>query len=615
MKNKITDKPTVRTDHYRRRNRQGYLSVLLFVLCQLSAAIWLTACTDDIAPADEQTAGSPVELTVRVAGHVQSRATTDNTWSSGEEVGVQLDGKCYKYIADANGKLTVAPDEEIPRWSGSGDKKTVVAWYPYSDKLPETFTMEKGQSTDENYYKSDFLLAKETEVAFGNPEITFRHLPAKVVVNVKIGDGVTEADVSDLSKLKVSIHNHFSDGWGAKTYTSGKINPKDGTVEPLPNGTHKDSLYMNALPRPASGFIKSFRALLVPQVLTKGVPFLKVYTIQHDWFYYTPQSDGELSLEPGKKYVYNITVMKDGLSVVRYEDGDEWNTEEKDIYRKEPKKGYQAQDLKPFDYYYSDGTWSDGGYRRYTDGTEGWLDIAPTEGKKVIGIVFQADRNRMSQAEKSKGWERGYAVSVTVCGDHPLDNWNQWEWGVGGSNIADMENDALTTFIACKNFIFGYEATRKVINEVGKGEVEALKDTKYEAFYRACQYGKTDYTRPYAAPENSSGWYLPSVGQWWDIVENLFGCKLEAPADAPDEIAYKGQDKPYVKKNIKTQLNWIPGAQNFTAEYWTSSIYNKDYAWYVGFEYKNGYVTMKDTISLNCGRKDISRRVRAVIAF
>ena len=553
-----------------------------------------------------------MELTVRVAGHVQSRATADNTWDGGEEVGVQLDGKCYKYIADANGKLTIAPGGEIPRWSGSGDKKTVVAWYPYSDKLPETFTMEKGQSTDETYYKSDFLLAKETEVAFGNPEITFRHLPAKVVVNVKIGDGVTEADVSDLSKLKVSIHNHFSDERGVKTYTSGKINPTDGTVEPLPNRTHKDSLYMNALSRPASGFIKSFRALLVPQVLTKGVPFLKVYTIQHDWFYYTPQDDNELSLEPGKKYVYNITVMKDGLSVVRYEDVDEWNTEEKNIYRKEPKSGYQAQDLKPFDYYYSDGSWSDGGYRRFADGTEAWLDIAPTEGKKVIGIVFQADRNRMSQTEKSKGWEQGYAVSVTVCGDYSWVNQNEWEWGVRGSNIADMENDALTTFIACKKFIFGYEATQKVINEVGKGEVEALKDTKYEAFYQACQYGKTDYTKPYAAPKKSSGWYLPSVGQWWDIVENLFGCKLEAPSGGS---AYRGQDKPYVQKNIRTQLNWIPGAQNFTAEYWTSSIYDKDYAWYVGFEYKNGYVTMKDTISLNCGRKDFSRRVRAVIAF
>lgn len=607
MKNKITDKSTVRTDHYRRRNRQVTLSVLLFVFCQLSAAIWLTACTDDVAPADEQTAGSPVELTVRIAGHVQSRATTDNTWDGGEEVGVQLDSKCYKYIADANGKLTIAPGEEIPRWSGSNDKKTVVAWYPYSDKLPETFTMEKKQREDENYYKSDFLLAKEARISFGNPEITFRHLPAKVVVNVKAGDGVAEADMSN---LRVSIHNHFSDELHLTKFTSGKINPTDGTVEPLPDRTREDSLYMNALPRPASGFIKSFRALLVPQVLTKGVPFLKVYTIQKGWFYYTPQRDGELSLEPGKKYVYNITVMKDGLSVVRYEDG-EWDTEEKDIYRKEPEQGYQAQDLKPFDYYYSDGTWSDGGYRRYTDNTEAWLDIAPMEEKQVIGIVFQADKNRMSQVERSKGWERGYAVSVTVCGDYSWASQNVWEWGVWGSNIAGMENDALTTFIACKNFISGYEATQKVIKAIGSGSAEALKGTKYEAFYRACQYGKTDYTKQYAAPEKTSGWYLPSVGQWWDIAENLFGCKLEAPVSAPDESAKDGQDKPYIKKNIKTQLYWIPGAQGFTGayDYWTSSIYDEYYAWYVGFDEKT------DIISLDRGRKDASRQVRAVIAF
>lgn len=134
MKNKITDESTVRTNRHRRQNRQGYLSVLLFVLCQLATAIWLTSCTDDVASVDEQTAGSPVELTVRVAGHVQSRAITDNTWDGGEEVGVQLDGKCYKYIADASGKLTVAPGGEIPRWSGPNDKKTVVAWYPYSDE-------------------------------------------------------------------------------------------------------------------------------------------------------------------------------------------------------------------------------------------------------------------------------------------------------------------------------------------------------------------------------------------------------------------------------------------------------------------------------------------------
>lgn len=603
MKNKTEDNPTIRTDRHRRRNRAGRLSALLFVLCHVSAVIGLTACTDDIAPTDEPVAGSPVELTARVAGHVQTRATADNTWEGGEEVGVQLDGKCYKYIADASGKLTPAPGQEIPRWSSINDTKTIVAWYPYSDKLPETFTIEKNQRGNiQNYYKSDFLLAKETQITFGNPEITFRHLPAKIVINLKLGDGVTDEDVSD---LKVSIHNNFSDAMHATRFASGKINPVDGTVENLPARIQKDSLLPTPLTSPASGYIKSFQALLMPLVLTKGVPFFKVYTIQEGWFYYTPQSDDELTVESGKKYVYNITVMKDGLSVVRNEGVDEWDTEKKDIPRKETKEGYRAHDLKPFDYYYSDGTWSDGGYRRYADNTEAWLDIAPTEGKQVIAIVFQADKKRISQAEKSKGWEHGYAVAVTVCGDQPYISRNTWEWGIYGSHVPGMENDALTTFTACKNFIFGYEATQKVIKAIGNGQVEALRDTKYQAFYQACQYGKTDNTKQYAAPDGTSGWYLPSVGQWWDIAENLFGCKLDTQEDDP----YGGQVKPYTQRNITTQLSWIPGAHDFQHDYWTSSIYSAEQAYYIGYDKKN------NEISLYVSRKNDERYVRAVLAF
>lgn len=599
MKNKIKDKSTARAAH-RKRNKPGYLPAFLFVLCQLSTTIWLTSCTDDVVPADERTAGSPVELIARVAGHVQSRATADNMWDGGEEIGVQLDGKCYKYIADADGKLTAAPDEEIPRWSSYDDEKTVVAWYPYSDKLPETFTVKKNQENDEGgkpaYYKCDFLLAQETRISLGNPEITFRHLPAKVVINVKLGDGVTDADVSNLNYLYVSMHN--------QAFTSGKITPADGTVEPLSAGTRKDSLYANSLPLAASGFIKSFQVLLVPQMLSKDVPFLKVYTIQRGWFYYTPQDDDELILEPGKKYVYNITVMKEGLSVVRNEGIDEWDTEEKDIYRKEPKEGYRAQDLKLFDYYYNDGTWSDGGYRRYTDNTEAWLDVAPTEGKQVIGIVFQTDKNRMSPAEKNKGWEHGYAVSVTVCGDNSLVQMNECEWGIPES-IPGLKDDALATFIDCKNFILGYEATRKVIDKIGNGHAEALKDTEYQAFYQACQYGKTDYTKQYAAPVTSSGWYLPSIGQWWDIAENLFGCEFEARGGS----VVNGQKKPYDPRNITTQLKWIPGAQDFRHEYWTSSIYSLSYPLSIQFR------TRYKEISLNTGTLTSWLYVRAVLAF
>lgn len=604
MKNKIIDKPTARTDR-RRWNRVGCPSVLLFVLCQLSTVIGLTSCTDDVAPADEQAVGSPVEFIARIADHVQSRATADNTWNGGEEVGVQIDDKCYKYIADASGKLTPASGEEPPRWNNPNDEKTVMAWYPYSDKLPKTFTVQKEQNEDDNYDRSDFLLAKETRISFGNPEITFRHLPAKVVVNIKAGDGVLENSLSQRYVGMIKIKNQQADNEGSMQFVSGTIAP-DGTVEPVPAKSVKDSLWMQEI-SPAPGYFRSFRALLVPQDLAKGVRLIQIGYVQRSWFYYTPQSDDELKLEAGKKYVYNITVMKDGLSVVRYEGVMDWDTEEKDINRKETKGGYRAQDVKPFDYYYSDGAWSDGGYRQFTDGTEAWLDIAPTEGKKVIGIVFQSDQKRMSRTEINKGWKHGYAVALTLCEGFEVP------WGVNYKQVPGMAYDALTDFTACRNSIYGYEATQKVISTIGNGHVEALKDTKYQAFYRACQYGKTDNTKQYAAPTKSSGWYLPSVGQWWDIAENLYRCQFDTPDGSPGG----GQKKNFVQKYLKTQLSWLPDGKDllgFPTSYWTSSIYDKENktAWYIRFSKKE-----KDeyTILLKPDWKETKMNVRAIIAF
>lgn len=44
---------------------------------------------------------------------------------------------------------------------------------------------------------------------------------------------------------------------------------------------------------------------------------------------------------------------------------------------KELAPGYKPTDLKLGDYYYSDGTTSDGGYRKYADGTTAILNICP----------------------------------------------------------------------------------------------------------------------------------------------------------------------------------------------------------------------------------------------
>ena len=68
------------------------------------------------------------------------------------------------------------------------------------------------------------------------------------------------------------------------------------------------------------------------------------------------------------------------------------------------------------DYYYSDGTWSDGGLVSIeADGLNPvWADTkpAPVAGKTVIGIVCQTDENRIAAGDKEKGYTHGYVVAV-----------------------------------------------------------------------------------------------------------------------------------------------------------------------------------------------------------
>ncbi len=595
MKNRIKDKSRKRMCNHRgnpKRYGRNSLSVLLFIMSLLSSVVWFSSCTDDNFPTDEWPGkNSPVELTARVGGPVQSRATVDNTWEGGEEVAVQLDGKHYKFIADVEGKLTAAPGQEVPRWNSPDEEKTVVAWYPYSDELPEAITVKKDQEYTP-YEQNDFLFAPATRISLtGNRAITLRHLLTKVVINLKAGDGVTE---DNIRPARLQFCN--------QSFTPNKINP-DGTIEQKPAAIYPDSLYAHARLIPETGFVKTFEALLVPQILNKNEVFIKFRNTQLALiFTYTPQRDDELTLKGGHKYTYNITVEREGFSVVRFEESTAWeDTEDKELTARTPQPGFRATDTKIFDYFYSDGTRSDGGYRRYTDGTEAWLDIAPVEGKQVIGIVFQTDWKRMTKAETDKGWTHGYVVALTACGEFPEQSANKWYWGASGS-IPGMT--AITTFYDCKSFLSGYEATRQVIDAIGKGNPDALKDTKYEAFYQVSQYGKTDRTKPYAAPAGTSGWYLPSAGQWWDIAENLFGCKFNTTGNVSLD-----QEQPYARRNISTQLEWIPGAQDFSFRYWTSSIYDNNNAWFFNFDMRN------NTIKLGKIIKNYTGLVRPVLAF
>lgn len=135
---------------------------------------------------------------------------------------------------------------------------------------------------------------------------------------------------------------------------------------------------------------------MIPQE-TAGQCLLTVETDLGTTLHYNAPADAQ-PLAPGKVSTYDVTVKVEGLEVdIVTVNSNAWTdsgSTEDIIANADPKIG---------DYFYSDGTWSDGGLRKSADGS---IKIAspkpapvltnPNTGaaRKVVGIVFQTDWNR-----------------------------------------------------------------------------------------------------------------------------------------------------------------------------------------------------------------------------
>lgn len=162
------------------------------------------------------------------------------------------------------------------------------------------------------------------------------------------------------------------------------------------------------------------------------------------------------------------------------------------------------------DYFYSDGTWSDGGLISINkDGTKPvWAENkpAPVEGKTVIGIVFQTDPSRFSEVEQQQGYTHGL-VFCTKGAHAPGKQFTMYAVNDGVDCIRDHVKGS-----DYYNDIYGQLWTAKV------------KDTypgEQLAQYPAFDWTLTDFVP--AAPAKTSGWFVPSIGQLWDFMANLAG--------------------------------------------------------------------------------------------
>ena len=237
----------------------------------------------------------------------------------------------------------------------------------------------------------------------------------------------------------------------------------------------------------------------------------------------------------------------------------------------------------------------DGGWKEIThnlqagdyllaDGNLVGKDETLTTGQQadVIAIVFHAGHHANDGSDYSStgiGSEKchGYAVALTDATS------SSCMWGVYGTELGcyptDGSGNKQNNYYNPDIDWNGYAWTQKIITQ-GAGGKENLNATE-QAGYPATYYAVVDYETKVKAPTNSSGWYLPSIGQMWNVYQNrssLFD----------DKTGVSG-----------LQSDW----------YWSSSEY------YYLPAYSALIVCVNSDYVLGCYKYASSCYVRAVLAF
>ncbi|MBR5492166.1 MAG: leucine-rich repeat protein [Alistipes sp.] len=202
----------------------------------------LFACTkENITPVDEQKI--PINISVG-----QSTRANDTTFASDDKVGIYV----VNYTEEVAGALAASgnqvdnaqftyngsawtPDKPV-YWKDRSTAADFYAYYPYgevADIAAHPFSVKANQSEEANFWASDFLWGKATNVSPSpNPvSITTNHSLSRILVEIKPGKGFTDetwpaADKSiKICGVKTSATIDLSTGVATAAGDKGEIIP------------------------------------------------------------------------------------------------------------------------------------------------------------------------------------------------------------------------------------------------------------------------------------------------------------------------------------------------------------------------------------------------------
>ena len=547
----------------------GWLPVVMLI-----CGVLASCSSEDESTAPLPDGKYPLQLTAEVA-QPQTRAGGKDAWTGGEEIRVSLEGVFGNktYVMDASGNASPKDADNAFYWKNT-DEARVSAWTPDIESETDISDQSGG------YAAFDVLYASAIGRYDQAINLRFIHRMAKIEVILKAGEGITE---EELEGATVTI---FGDPLTHST--AGLVAPgdqSDGEIKP----------YYDAA-------TKKYEALVPPQNMT-GKPLVRISIGSND-FTYTPETEaaGKFDFFGGKRYAYTITVKANGIDVQSVTSGTWVANGEENVTSKRVKQRFTADELKIGDYFYSDGTWSDGGLRKiYADGSMhiDYYKPVPLRGKTVVGIVFQTDKSRIGKKEKEKlgGEDKVHGLVMAVKNANAAEKviWSN------ESRYLDLLNDCVSK---SNNYsdISGYGNCESIRSLEGNFD-------KYPALQAVDGYNTTC-----PVPTTTTGWYLPSSGQWWDILQNLGGCP--ALADGYQQTSSDINEFFWSKQgNVPDALNkWMWGIDgwdkfSYYHQFWSSSKFKGNTMRYWVANSDDGW------ISCRWGNVNFQLYVRPVLAF
>jgi len=295
-----------------------------------AAAIALAACSNDGLPGDDPNALVEIRLTGGLEVQTRTSHNLDTQLKNGEQVHVWVDdagnmAELYKdreLTAGDNGALTgetmyfPQTGNAVNIYAIHGNFGEATDWSEggfWATEITHTVAQnQKTQQPTDGYAKSDLVYAKVNNVARTKEAINlqFSHLLSKIEVVLVQGAGSPEIAKMEILNTKIVAKFTPDKANGFSVKAEDNVGEIGNSIE---IDTHQTDAKTAANTDSDEGKELN-EAVIVPQLLTKDTPFIRITTTAGGELVYKLPEDK--TFDPAKKYRFTVTANLTELKVV-----------------------------------------------------------------------------------------------------------------------------------------------------------------------------------------------------------------------------------------------------------------------------------------------------------